>query len=96
MPLMIPAPFNTGNYDVIYKIAHLLATSYVGLTSASIDVFYMALIAVCRAQLNILQERLMNVTEDAQAICMNNPESYEAIIENILKECIILHEAINR
>lgn len=97
MPVMIPASFNTGEYDVIYKLAHLFATAYFSINSASIDALYLSLIALCTAQLQILERKLINVLEDAEAISENfHGKNLNTAAEDILKECIVLHDTINR
>lgn len=94
---MIPAPFKTGNYDVVYKSAHLFATSYLSINSASVDVFYMSLISLCGAQINILEHKLINVLDDAKTSSVNcDGNLIGTTVEDILKECIVLHETINK
>lgn len=95
--IIMPAPFYTGGYDVFYKIPHLIAFTYFGLNAVSFDIFYMTLIGLAISQLNILQERLINVKENAVNIAANNnQENLTTITTRLLKECFIQHQMIIR
>ncbi|GJQ66184.1 hypothetical protein Trydic_g4244 [Trypoxylus dichotomus] len=57
----------------------------------------MSLITLCTAQLNILEEKLIHIFEDAKTIHeSDNNRTVDIVVEEILKECIILHETISR
>lgn len=95
--LMMPAPFDTGRFDIAYRIAHLLVTSYLATMSATIDTFYMSLIALSGAELNILKERLMNILEEAnESHGTLNKDDFDVTVWTILKECVILHDTITK
>lgn len=96
---ILPAPFDTGNYDILYKIAHLLVFLYYSFVSISLDTLNLTLLALGGAELDILKEKLLNVIEDAKAYCCSDIKqrtSTENVIENILRDCVILHELINK
>lgn len=98
---IIPAPFDLGKYAVLYNIGHLFAVIFMGAISTAFDVFFMSLMALCGAQLDILEERLMNIWVDANE-AFENPllkqqsATVHDVVQRTLKECIILHETINR
>lgn len=98
---IIPASFDTGRYDIIYNIGHLIASVFMASISTAFDVFNMSLMALCAAQINILGERLTNILEDAQEMFakfgkIRGFTSVGAATEFILRESVILHEAINQ
>lgn len=109
MRLMMPAPFYMGKYIFFYKIIHLLMTIYLATNSISLDVMYMSLMALCIAQLNILEEKLINIFEESRK-AFQSRDIKDTVMEeetgsnikfaiaeqNILKECIIHHEKINK
>nr|QBB72958.1 odorant receptor [Protaetia brevitarsis] len=97
LPLMMPPPFDMGKFDVAYRIGHLLATSYLATMSATIDSLYMSLIALSNAQLDILRERLIKVSEDANELCDSMDKmKWDAGVWIILKECVLLHDTITK
>lgn len=98
---IIPASFPTGRYAIVYNIAHLFGVSFMSGVSTALDVLFMSCMALCGAQLDILEERLTNVLEDGTKLFQHKATRQECanvneLVEHILKECIILHEAINR
>lgn len=98
MRMVVPPPFHTGRFDVLYKLFHLILCSYVGGNMASFDTLYMTLMGLGVAQLNILKERLTDVFEDVNNLAKVTGESILSEINagalHILKECIILHKII--
>ncbi|KAK9730331.1 hypothetical protein QE152_g15297 [Popillia japonica] len=93
--LIIPAPFNFGDYDIIYQFAHFFATGYMAFNTLGLDMLYLTLLSLCVAQLNILGGRLTTVLEDAMQNC-NNKEAIVLETSNILREIVILHDRINQ
>ncbi|GJQ66210.1 hypothetical protein Trydic_g4268 [Trypoxylus dichotomus] len=93
--LSIPAPFDTGKYDIIYKVAHFFATGYLAFNTLGLDMLFLTLLSICVAQLNILQERLSKVLEDARKECKSNTK-LTLEVHSILRDIVILHETINR
>lgn len=101
--MMMPPPFDMGRYIFFYKIIHFLMTIYMAIHSISYDVMYMSFMALCIAQLSILQERLMNIfeesgTKSAEDLSVENNFSRKFIFveQRILKQCIVLHDKINK
>lgn len=101
--MMMPPPFEMGKYVFFYKFLHFLMTIYLAVNSISLDVMYMSLMALCIAQLNILEERLMNVFEESRSkgsehLPAEDSFNSEFIVveQTILKQCIALHEKINK
>ncbi|GJQ66198.1 hypothetical protein Trydic_g4257 [Trypoxylus dichotomus] len=92
--LMIPAPFNTGKFDVGYKILHIVIIGYLGVTLVGLDMLYMTLIGLGVAQINILEERLINVSENYKQLSKENEITNLSFTKRILPECAILYEAI--
>lgn len=88
--MMLPPSFNTGRFDVAYKIVHLFAAIYLGFNSTALDILCMVLMALCAAQLNILEERLTNILLDK---LQNNNAHLK--LDNVLRDCVILHQMIN-
>lgn len=94
--LALPPSFNLGKYDVLYKMGHLFVTIYLGTSSVAYDILYMSFMTLCVAQLNILQDRLTNIYEDAKDRHRNDVlKPVESLLGEILQECVILHETIN-
>ncbi|GJQ66211.1 hypothetical protein Trydic_g4269 [Trypoxylus dichotomus] len=95
LSLTIPAPFETGKYDIIYKIGHFFATGYLAFNTIGFDILFLTLLSLCVAQLNILEERLSNGLDDAEDSCEDrNRLGLE--IHTILREIVILHETVNQ
>ncbi|GJQ66183.1 hypothetical protein Trydic_g4243 [Trypoxylus dichotomus] len=96
MKMLIPNPIESGRFEFIYRITHLLFTTYMAINSASLDVLYASLIGLCVAQLNILDARLENLFKGAnERQLTKNFNDKHTIIGKRLRECIILHETIN-
>lgn len=97
--VLLLAPFNTGRFEFVYKLFHLFSISYLGVNSVCLDVFNMTLMALAIAQLNILQERLSCIVEDAKYIHIKvKVSSYSKknlAMQSVVNECVILYEAIN-
>lgn len=93
--LMIPAPFDTGRFDFLYKIAHFFSTGYICFNTVGFDLLYLTLLSLCVAQLNILEARLQNVLEDATE-SYSSQKQIDLVVKDILQDIIILHEKINR
>lgn len=92
----LPASFNLGKYDIVYKVGHVFFTIYVGGSSVAYDALYMSLMALCVAQLNILQARLTDLVDDGKNHHLNEALDFpEDLSEDILRECLLLHKAIN-
>lgn len=98
--MMLPVSFDIGDFTMLYKIIHFFVCGYIGFGSCSFDVFLMSLLALCAGELNILQEKLTNLTAYAEEFneisgnlenLENNSRTY-----NDVKECVILHEKINK
>lgn len=97
VPLMMPPPIDVGKFDIAYRIGHLLITSYLATMSATIDSLYMSLIALSNAQLDILRERLISVSEEANTVCDGlNEMKWDTRVWIILKECVILYDTITK
>lgn len=95
--MMIPASFNTGRYDLLYKILHCIFTSYMSYTCFGVDILYMTLLGLCSAELDILHEKLLNTLNDSRNICNEYEAANIVIVEHIvLKECVFMHNKINR
>lgn len=98
--MLVPASFNTGRYDVYYKILHLFATGYITCNYISIETLYMTLLRLSAAELKILQEKIIYLLEDVEEYCKgpNNLisiDNVDSVIQYFLKECVILHDKIN-
>lgn len=88
-PLM-PCPIYIGQYDIIYRLLHLLITVYYAISSLGFDFLLMSLLGICIGELNILEKRLIG---------LDNPQSRNidiscGNIEQALMECIALHKMI--
>ncbi|KAK9718502.1 7tm Odorant receptor [Popillia japonica] len=96
--MMIPASFNIGKYDKPYRIWHMFYTCFIAYNSAAYDTLYMTLIYFGAAQINILEERLKNLYEDTIKISsgFQYSKTQECVSRKILRECIVLHNLINR
>lgn len=98
---LIPAPFDVGKYENLYNIAHLFACIFIGTASTGLDVFFMSLMTLCAAQLDILEEMLRDIWDDANET-FRNPllkkrfDTIHDVVQQTLTECVILHETINR
>lgn len=94
--MMIPPPFNTGRYDILYKLCHLIAIIYLGLNAVCLDIFYITLMGLAIAQLNILQERLIEILPNAKAIQSKicPYETLATVASRIVKDCVVQHEMI--
>lgn len=91
--MIFPAPMNLGKYSILYKIIHLFMTTYVSFNTVGLDVLYMSLLGLCRAQLDILEDRLSYILEDVT----NNRNDIEinVMMRYVVRECSILHDAVN-
>lgn len=90
---ILPASFDTGKYDLLYKIAHLFAMCYLAFNTVGLDILYLALLSICIAQLTILEKRLANILENAEEVCTTQ-YSINKEVARILRECIVLHGTI--
>lgn len=94
----IPAPFETGRFDVLYKLFHLMYCSYIGYNMTFLDILYMTLMGLAIAQLNVLKERLTDIVEDASDMKMFEETSIlhetNIVARRILREYILLHGMI--
>ncbi|KAK9730329.1 hypothetical protein QE152_g15295 [Popillia japonica] len=90
--MMVPASFDTGRLDIVYKTAHLFTAVYLGFNSTALDIMYIVLMALCAAQLNILKERLSSILKNNRV----DAKDMDEVIDGMLRNCVILHEAINR
>lgn len=93
--MVIPAPIEMGKYNLLYKFVHVLMTLYLGCNSISFDVLFVTLLSLCIAQLNILEQRLINVHEDIN-ILTDSEYSKQFAEKYMVSHCVILHEMINR
>lgn len=92
--LLIPNPIRDGRYEVIYRILHFIGTTYFGFNSGCFDVLYVSLIAMCIAQLKILEEELVNIvgnSSEREFIELGNGNLKER-----LKQCVVLHVTIDQ
>lgn len=96
--MIIPILFDIGKYNKYYRICHMFYSFFSGCISTACDSLYMTLIYIAAVQINILEERLSNVYEDAMKTFkrFRGSKSMEVISGSILRECIILHNAINK
>lgn len=96
--MMIPPPFETKQFEVVYKLLHFLSAFYLAVNTTGLDMFYMTLLGLGNAQLKILEERLLNLLEDSKQIQRLTEvvacDHIDSITERILKDCIILHKMI--
>lgn len=92
--LIIPSPFQGRKLDVSYRIYHFFATMYLAFNTVGFDILYLTCMSLCGAQLDILKERLENVSQVTYSYEMNTNAKWRA--QYILKECAILHEMINQ
>lgn len=93
--MIVPAPVDMGNFDILYKIAHLFATASASFNTVAFDVLYLSLMSLCIAQLNILQEKLKGIFETVEE-SRRETENISRLVLRIVKECVILHETINQ
>ncbi|GJQ66212.1 hypothetical protein Trydic_g4270 [Trypoxylus dichotomus] len=93
--MIIPPPFDMGEYDILYRIFHFFATVNICVNTAGFDVLFLTLMAVCVAQLHILEDRLRRLYEDALE-CSGSTGNINEIVETTLRECVILHNTIYR
>lgn len=94
----IPAPFDTGRFDIPYKLFHLMYCTYMGYNMSFLDVLYMTLMGLGIAQLDVLKERLTDILEE-----VNKREVFEEgnVLQDtnitarcVLREYILIHEMI--
>ncbi|GJQ66728.1 hypothetical protein Trydic_g15859 [Trypoxylus dichotomus] len=89
--ILIPSPIELGRFSILYEIVHLMFSTYMGINSICFDVLYVCIIAVCIAQLDILRDRLIHVYEDS----IDTIQGKYRTTDELLVECVILHEMIN-
>lgn len=96
--MVVPPPFDTGRFDVLYKLFNLIASTYIGYNMTFLDVLYMTMMGLGIAQLNILKERLTEILEDANNLVVlekdYNLHETDTIATRILRECVDLHQMI--
>lgn len=93
IPLTIPVSFYRGKYQFQYKIFHFFFTALLSYNTIGLDILCLTLISVSIAQMDILQERLINVLEDCKETC-GNKYFLNLEVERNLRECVILHKKI--
>lgn len=95
--LLVPYPFEMKKFEVAYGFIHLFMIAYLAVNSASYDVLLMSLIGICIAEWNILATRLINVYDDSvESFLTEDINNTNERVQKILKECIVLHETLNR
>lgn len=92
---IIPPPFHSAKYDIVYKVAHFLGTGYLAFNTIGLDTLFLSLLSLCVAQLNILEGKLTEVFGDAKHNTKNDTE-IKLEVHIILQEIVILHERINQ
>lgn len=92
--LIIPSPFEGGRFDILYRIYHFFATLYMSFNTVGYDVLYLTFMSLCVAQLDILKERLENVSQETHLY--GTSIDVKMRTRYILKECAALHEMINQ
>lgn len=92
--LIIPSPFEDGPFDIYYRMYHFFATAYMAFNTVGFDVLYLTLISLCVAQLDILKERLSNVFQEVK-LSYDEDGVGKKTPQQILKECVMLHQLIN-
>lgn len=95
--MMIPPPFDITKFAFLYKSANFFIVSYLSVNSVSCDVLYTSIMGLCIAQLTILQEKLMYALNEARALDESrNFKGPYLEEEQMLIECVTLHEILNR
>ncbi|KAK9709301.1 7tm Odorant receptor [Popillia japonica] len=94
--MMIPPPVDMGQFTLFYKIIHIIMVLYLGSASICHDLLFMTLLGLCIAQQNILEQKLLNIHEEAVKISTETGFSNRFTEKQILKQCVVLHETINR
>lgn len=95
--MVIPPPFEVGKFEILYKFVHFTVISYMVLNSVTFDVLYMSIMGLCIAQLIILRERLISVAQgDNNTKAVKKYKDTYRDAEQVLKECVLLHEMLNK
>lgn len=92
---MVPAPFNTGKYDIIYRFVLIILCNCMAFSSIGLDTLYLTLLSLCMAQLNILDGKLVEAVDDV-AMKAKSKEEMALKCHTDLREIVRLHEGIIR
>lgn len=90
---MVPAPFHTGTYDIVYKLILFILCSYMAFNSIGLDTLYLTLLSLCIAQLNILNGKLLEGVDDV-SVKVKSKEEMILKSHAALREIVKLHEGI--
>lgn len=93
--MLLPMPYNIENVDIYYKFVHTFITLYFGFNGVMFELLYFSMMGLCAAQLRILQSKLKSILESSLERKKHCSTSIQCIIEETLKECVILQELIN-
>lgn len=92
---MVPAPFDTGKYDIVYRFILIILCNYMAFSSIGLDTLYLTLLSLCVAQLNILDGQLLEAVNDV-AVKVKSKEVMRQKCHAALRETVRLHEGIIR